>query len=810
MRGLIQDIRICSRGLARRPLYAGVAIVTLGLGIGAATAMLGVAQTVLLPNLSYEDPDRLVTLWQEWPGYRGVGAYNNLTDDQYRLWRDNTLLFDNVAMFNASAWGEATLTGRGEPTRVGIGSATASLADVVGVAPMIGRWFLKEEEGLGNGAAAPVAVVSHGLWSRLLAADPGAIGDTVELDGVPRTVVGVLPPDFRLRWLSESPLQSPEFAAKDVWVPYGQTWDCVSCGSSMYQGVGRLSAGVTIEQAQAEAERILEGSASWVNQISVRFVPRSVDEIRGLASPLLLLLIATCVLLLIACGNVATLAAAEVQGRRAEIATRVALGASSLRIISLSLVESVILGLVGSVLGVVIAAGGVKVLGALAPPIPRIDQVAVDLPLVFIAAGLGVVAGCLFGAAPSLAFGRSPLAGLAKGSGRTKTARSDRFQATVIGLEIALAVVLLISAGLLAKSFSKLLDVNPGFDTESLATAHLSLPDDRYANEEQQNRFLDDVLRRMDSIPGAVSATAANGLPFPGRTSGWSVWKVEQPTQDDRLSTRLFHVAAGYHEAMGIPILAGRGFTDADDTDAERVAVVGESLAAGLWPNRSPIGERMHYPWGTVVIVGIAGDIKRGSLSGEQEKMFYVPFAQHARGSVSFAVRATGDAAQVIAQMREAIWAVDSNLAITDTEVMASLMANSAGDERFRTLLISFFSIAAVLLAVVGVFGVTARAVARRTRELAIRLALGADRADLTRLVVGRSLTVGLLGVAGGVVVAFWTSRWVGRFLFGVNAFDVTTYLVVCLSVLAVAVVASYIPARRSTRVDPVETLRSE
>ena len=321
MESLAQDIRMGIRSLVRRPLFTGVAVLTLGLGIGATTMMFGVVETVLRPDLPYPDADRLVTLWQEWPGYRGLRSHINLTDDQYRLWRDDQTLFQDVAMFAASEWDFGTLTQRGRPSRIGLGTATASLRDVLGVRLYLGRWFLPEEEGSAPGEAAPVAVLSYKLWQNAFGGMPETVGKTIVLDGMPRTIVGILAPDFQLRWLTESPLQGRELAAKDIWVPYGQAWDCVGCGASMYQGVGRLKDGVTLEQAQAETQRILAGSMESVD-IKVSLVPRDEDEVRGLASPLLLLLGGTVLLLLIACGNIATLSVSEIHCRRQELRAR--------------------------------------------------------------------------------------------------------------------------------------------------------------------------------------------------------------------------------------------------------------------------------------------------------------------------------------------------------------------------------------------------------------------------------------------------------------------------------------------------------
>jgi putative ABC transport system permease protein len=810
MESFVQDIVMSIRSLVRRPLFTGVAVLTLGLGVGAMTTMYGVVDTVLRPILPYPEPERVVTLWQEWSGYRGLGSYINLTDDQYRLWRDEQSHFQDVAMFAASEWGWGTLTDRDRPRRVGVGSATASLDDVLGVQLHLGRWILPEEEGTAVGDATPVAVLSYTLWQNDFGADPEAIGGTVVLDGLPRTIIGVLPPNFELRWLTESPLQGPELGAKDVWVPYGQTWDCVGCGSSMYQGVGRLADGVTLEQAQAEAQRILEGSMGS-HDIEVRLVPRPVDEVRGLASSLLLLLGGTGLLLLIACGNMATISVSEMHCRRAEFAVRAALGAGRWRITRLVLAESVILGLFGSAVGLMVAAGGAEVLKDLAPPIPRIHQLGINLRCLAFAAGLGTLSGFVFGSIPSLRFANeSTTFSAGTAAGRTQMGRTSRFHAAVIAAEIALAVVLLVTGGLLTRSLFKLLAVDPGIDVENLATAHISLPDDRYDTEVLQMQFLEDVVARLRQIPGATAVTAANGLPFPGRTGGWGVWLGDQPTTEDMVSAKLFHVAAGYHEAMGIPLLAGRTINHGDGPDSQKVAVVSESLARTLWPGRSPLDARLHYPWGTVAVVGVVADVKREDLGRNQELTFYVPFSQHATSSLAFAVRTSSNPLRAIQLIRNAIWAIDGEIAITQEGTMESLIARSASNERFRTLLIGVFGISATLLAAVGIFGVTARMVGQRTRELAIRMAVGARESDLTKMVIGQNLTAGFFGTVFGLIGALWISRFIERFLFDIETTDPLTYGATCALVLALSVTASYFPARRSIRIDPTDVLRAE
>jgi putative ABC transport system permease protein len=379
-----------------------------------------------------------------------------------------------------------------------------------------------------------------------------------------------------------------------------------------------------------------------------------------------------------------------------------------------------------------------------------------------------------------------------------------------VALEVALTAVLLVTGGLLTRSLSSLLDVDPGFDPENLATLHVSLPESRYADQESHASFVTEVLQELTTIPGAVAVTAGNNLPFPGTISGWAVRDEAADPTLPRLSGALFHVAPGFHETLGIRLVDGRTFTESDGPDAPSVAIVSETLADRLWPNGNAVGRRLAYPWTTVTVVGVVADVQRKGLGAPPELDFYVPFSQLPRAGVSFAVRTFSDPTLAIPQMRDAVWSVDSELAIIRSGTMESLISSSASDERFRTLLMGAFGILASALAAVGVFGVTARTVAQRTREMGIRMALGARESGVVTEILGGSLIAGLLGIAVGIVGALWASRLVSGFLFNIEPTDPTTYAVVVSLLLTLCLLASYLPARRIARVDPVDVLKVE
>jgi putative ABC transport system permease protein len=447
----------------------------------------------------------------------------------------------------------------------------------------------------------------------------------------------------------------------------------------------------------------------------------------------------------------------------------------------------------------------------MAPPIPRIDQVGVNGIALAFAVAIGSASGLVFGTIPATFAARTSNGSALESTRRsTATAGASRFQKSVVCLEVALTAVILVTGGLLTRSLSQLLAVDPGFESENLATVHVSLPDSRYETQESQAAFVNDVLRELETIPGARAATAANNLPFPGTTAGWGVRGENADPNAPRLSAKLFHVTPGFHETMGIRLVDGRGFTEADGPDGPSVAVVSEEFARRMWPDMSPIGLRVRYPWTTVTVVGVAADVRRETLGAAPELVFYVPFSQFTRPDVSFAVRMSGDAAGVIPQIRTAVWSVDDALAITQSGTMESLIAKSASDERYRTLLMSAFGILASVLAAVGIFGVTARAVSSRTREMGIRMALGQRESGIISNILRGTLVVGLLGTVVGIIGALWASKAVSGLLFNVEASDPVTYAVVACSLLVLCVLASYLPARRIARVDPVDVLRAE
>jgi predicted permease len=770
--------------------------------------MFSVVNGVLLTDVQYRDPERVTSIWQRvegWEGYTAAGEVR-LRYPQYRDLVQQSTTFEGVALY-ASDRGETTLSGGVRPELVRVGAATASLLQVLGVSTALGRWFMPEEEGNQAGDRSMVTVLSHGTWVGRYGQDRDILGRAVLLNGRSYTVVGVLPPGFRMQWLSKSLVGGDDPGRRDFWVPIGSPDWIGYEGSAMWEGVGRLAPGVSYERARAEAGPILR--QTWEQSTEALIMPRVSEEVRGLSSPLLLLFGATGLLLLIACGNVAVLSLGEMSGREQEVTTRMAVGAGRGRIARQLLTESVLLGVLGSTLGALVTLAATRALVALAPPIPRIDQVEVNLGVLGFAALVGTVAGLLFGVAPAVVFARKTLASSLRSTGRGDSRRKPGVERIVIAGAIALATVLLVGSGLLARSLSCLMDVELGFDAEGLVALSVQLPRDRYPyKEEAAGQFVNRVLLEMEAIPGVTAASAANDLPFPGHAAEWAARLT--PEDSSYLMPRGYHVAPGHLDFMDIPILEGRGITAEDGLDSRPVTVVSESLARALWRDGSPVGREMVYPVETVEVVGVVGDVQQSALNQRTPLTFYVPFAQHNRRVLSFAVRTASEPADILPAMREALWRVDGDLAISSAGKLDAVIARSAKEERYRTVLMGAFAALATLLATVGITGVTARSVAQQTRELGIRKALGAEDGALVGGVLRSAVLTGSLGVGVGLLGALGVGRVMAGFLFGVEAHDPLTYAAVSALFLVACAAASYLPARRVVRVDPVRVLNTE
>lgn len=805
METFIQDTRFGLRTLWKRPLFTLMAIGTLGLGIGAATAIFSVVNGVLLQPPPYEEPGELISVWQTYPEWQeepmlaDMWDWGYLSYPGYQRWREGQTHFQDVAIHTSKA---RDFTGLGEPERITVGVASSSLFGVLAVQPVLGRAFLPEED-VEDGPR--VAILSHAFWQERFGGDPEVLGRTIDLNRNPFAVVGVMPRDFELRGLGFF----GSGGEKPVWIPVGADGQRRREGSHGYEAIARLSPGATLAQALPEAVSLIPAADEEPGH-SVRMAPWQELERAGLQSPLLILLGASLVLLLIACGNVAMLLLGEFTGRRHEMATRTALGAGGGRLARQLLTESVLLGVAGSALGVVIALAGTRALLSAAPPLPRLDLVRVDTPVLFFGVGLGIVTGILFGLAPSWSLTRGRLKESLGSGWRSGPRGAFSLQRFVISVELALTVILLVSGTLLARSLGELLSVDTGFHQESVVMARVYLPSYRYGDAADRAVQAERMRQALSGVPGVVAVSGTNSLPFYNSPDALS-YGVEGLSWPEDISPHAStqSVLPGFFETMGIRILEGRGILDTDGLGSRPVAVISETMARRHWPNSSALGARVLFG-DTLEVVGVAADVVHESLDSEPLATMYVPFLRQAGTSINFVVRAGGDPETLFAPVRGAVWSVDSDAPISRVSTLPDLILDSARDERFRAVLMVVFAMCATILAGAGVFGVTARSVAQRTKEMGIRKALGAEPGSLVLLALSGTLQVGLVGVSLGLVGAYWSSRLLTQFLFGIEAWDPATYLSVAAALLGLSAIASYLPSRRAGLVPPMEVLREE
>ncbi len=803
-----QDFRYAAKSFGRRRTFLGLAASTLGLGIGLSTAMYSVVHAVLGTAPDYQDPERVVSIWQRVEGRAGQTrtGETRLQFPQYVALRDNCPAFSGVALY-AADWGESALAGPDGPVPVRVGAATASLLPTLGISPPLGRWFLPEEEGDRAGPLSQVVVLSHSTWAVRFGGDPELLGRPVVLNGISYTVVGVLPPGFRMQWLSNSVNRAADPGPRDFWVPIGAPGWNERPGSTMWEAVARLAEGVTIEQARVEAGPIL--AAVWDRPAEAVVIPRTTDEARGIRSPILLLFGASGILLLIACGNVALLSFAETANRGEELGIKTAIGAGPGRILRQALAESLILGACGSAIGALVAMWATPVLVSMAPAIPRLDDVGIDGWVLGFATGLGVLTGLVSGVGPALLHSRDSASPLFLARGWKTPSPSQKIGKAVLSAEVALTFILLVGSGLFVESVRRVGEVSPGFDAEDLVGLKVVLPRGQYPYKDQAATvFMERVLSEIRAAPGVGSASAVNELPFPGRVSRWA--GRSDPNDSSSLMPKVYHVAPGYFDLMGIPMVEGRDFSSDDNLDSPPVAVVGESLARALWGNASPIGRLLYYPIEAVRVVGVVRDVRQVVLGEAPPLTFYVPHAQHNRPELTFVARTHVEASGILPALRSAVWAVDGGIVVSEGGSLEDAVARSTAGLQFRTVLMVIFAALAALLASVGITGLTARSVGMRSRELAIRQALGAEDRPLVAGMVGEILLIAGIGIGLGVPGALIFGSAMASLLVGVDTFDLTVMgIVVSLTFFGCAL-ASFIPARRIVRLDTMSVLKRE
>jgi putative ABC transport system permease protein len=800
---VFSDLRFAIRTLSRRRAFFAIAVVTLALGIGAATSIFSVVDGVLFRPLPFSEPGRLVSVWQTYPHWLKEPILASSWDKisfsvpEYRDWRAGQTSFDDVAIYTS---GQQLLSNGTTSELVPTIQASSSLLSVLRVRPILGRDFLPGEDIPGGPA---VALVSYDAWQSRYGGDSTVIGTIVPFETKAYEIVGVLPPKLSLRRTAAPP---PQF-----WMPMQDSSDAASRGSHSYLGLARLRAGIPENQAALEVVRVVNASTP-TRESGARVTPLQIEQTRDVRKPLLVLLAAVALLLLIACVNVATLLLGEGASREHEMATRVALGAARGRLVRQLLTESLTLAAIGASLGTALAFGGTRVLVALAPArIPGLADVRTDLRVLGVALAAAVLTGVVFGLAPALSLSRSGLASLMRlGAGQSVRGRG-RLQRGFVSVQLALSVVLLVGGGLLSRSFARLTAVHPGFDPERLLTVRTALPRAIAANEAARIDYHAQSLARLAATPGVVAVTGATSVPFTNGNSSTTV-EIEGPAGTEKGESREAQqrvATANYFPTLGIPLRAGRLFTEQDRQGAPLVAIVSESMARRDWPNASPLGKRIRYRGAWRTVVGIVGDVRFRSLSSDLEATVYAPFSQMPQG-LTFLVRTRGDAASMAPVVRAALTDVNRAAPVTTIDTMDELIRRSFAEERYRTMLIGMFGVLAAVLAAVGMYGVTARAVSRRTREVGIRMALGASSRAVSRLIVTQTLAGVTLGVGVGIIGALTITRLLVPFLYGVSASDPWTYVAIVALLAIVSVAASWLPARRAGRVSPATVMRAE
>jgi predicted permease len=810
---LRQDVRFALRLVVRTPLLTAAIVATLALGIGIASAVFSLVHAVVLRPLDYHEPDDLVQLFET--GAREGGEADWVSYPNFRDWRRTNDVFAEMAAYRYRLF---TLTGaEGAESYLGL-ECTDRLFNVLGVQPVLGRSFAAGEDRPGRER---VAVISHALWERRFHADANVIGRVVTVDGQPYSIVGVMPGAFTF----PNSVPGDRIAPSDLWIPMRPSDDLADRDSHNYWAVARLAPGVTLDRARAVMRTIADNLARHYpasnKDFTVTVLPLKIYVAGTARQALFLLLSAIGVVLVLMCANVANLLLSRAEARRREMAMRQALGASRARLVTQTLTESLVLALGGAAAGLAIAYYATRLLVRLAPQnIPRLQNTAVDAQVLgFMVLVTGCI-GILFGLAP--AFWGSYVnvqQALKEGSGRVSGSTiGARIRQALVVTQLALAVMLLVAAGLLVRSFVRLTSVDLGFNAPHLLTAIVNLPPARYGDPAQQVAFFENAVQRIEALPGIVSAAVSDSIPLTGINDqgGFAIeGRPNPPPGTSGPHANRPRVSAKYFETMGLRLIDGRRFDARDRRDSQPVAIVSDLAARMYWPGASPVGKRLAMEWvdGRPVwrqIVGVVQATRHFGLEAPQKAEIYLPHQQAPSPFMQLVVRTQGDPADLIAPIRREIAALDSDQAAFAFQTMESLIAEASARRRFQTALVTAFAVLALLLAAIGVYGVMGHMVMQRSREIGVRLALGAMSKDVVAMVLRSGLRLALPGVAVGLAGAFSLSGILGSFLFGVSALDPLTYAGVAALLVLVAVFATYLPSRAAARLDPLVVLREE
>jgi putative ABC transport system permease protein len=801
METLLRDIRYGVRSLLKRPGFTAVALIALALGIGANTAIFSLVNAVLVKPLPFAEPDRLVWMWGN---IRNGGSRASVSPLDFVDYRTQNTTFEHFAAA-ISVPVPINLTGNGEPERLISGVVTGNYFQALGVQPALGRTFLAENETTGRDQ---VAVISYGLWQKVFGGDPGIVNRTVTLDGKAFVVLGIMPKDFSFPQGSE------------LWVP--MTFDVrpqmKQRKAHFLRPVGRLKPGITMAQAQADTDAIArrleqqypDTNTGWnLRLVSLR------EQLVGNTKPTLFILFgAVGFVLLIACANVANLLLVRAATREREIALRTALGAGRWRIVRQMITESVLLALVGGALGAMLATWGVELLVALsADNIPATAQVKIDATVLGFTLLISLLTGVLFGLAPALRTMRLNLSESLKEGGRSGSdgPQRNRTRSVLVVLESAVAVVLLIGAGLLMRSLLQLQNINPGFDSNNVLTMRLDLSEQKYSTLEKSANFFEQFVSRVTALPGVEKVGLISELPLSGQPNDMPYVVEGRPPSgpDGGFDDDFRRINQHYFSAMKIPLLRGRNFTEQEVRQGAKVVIVSDLLVQQVFPNEEPLGKRLVMSMGNqpFEIIGVVGDIRHRALESEPRPAMYLPTYD---GWMNVVIRTQGNPGNLAAAVRKEVREIDPDQPVAAVKTMDQWLETAVAAPRYRTTLLGLFALLALVLASTGIYGVMSYSVTQRTHEIGVRMALGARQIDVLKLVVRQGMLLVLLGVALGLVGAVALTRVMSSLLFGVTAKDPLTFGVVAMLLALVAFVACFIPARRATKVDPLVALRYE
>jgi putative ABC transport system permease protein len=804
---LLHDLRYAARLQRKNPGFTIIAVIALALGIGANTAIFSVVNTVLLRPLPYKDPERLVMVWEDATkhGYpRDTPAAANFVD-----WRDQSQVFEGMAAIADTSF---NLTGSGEPERLEGRRVSANMFPLLGVEPQIGRVFTAAEDQPG---AQRVVLLSHALWQRRFGGDPGIVGQSLTLNGETYVVVGVMPARFK-------------FPSSDdqAWVPIAFTQEEAGNRNTHYLEVlARLKSGVSLSQAQSEmstiAARLQQQYPQQNADLGAVVQPLHEHLVGDIKPALLVLLGAVGLVLLIACANVANLLLARAAVRQKEIAVRVALGARRWRLIRQFLTESVLLSTLGGLVGLAIAYGGMVLLKAFIPEnISQARAISIDLKVLSFTLLVSVATGLIFGLTPAIQAARFNQIETLKEGGRDAATGGGgkRLRGLLVMAEVAISLVLLIGAGLLINSFLRLRNVDPGFRAENLLTMKIVLPEPKYEEMERRSAFYTELIQRVQSLAGVRSAALTTNLPLyrQGNSIGINIEGRPAPPPGQELIVVTRIISPGYFDTMSIPLLRGRQLTDQDTETTPNVVVISETMARRFWPGEDAVGRRIavgriRSPADWVQVIGVAKDVRQFELNAEPKPQMYLTHRQFGFFDLrDLVVKTDVDPASLAATVRKAVWEIDKDQPVSNIQTMEQILADSIARQRFSMMLLAIFAAVALVLAAVGIYGVMSYSVAQRTHEIGIRMALGAQTGAVLKLAVGYGMKLVMAGIVIGLIAAFALTRVMSTLLFGVTATDPTTFALISLLLIAVAVLASYLPARRATRVNPIIALRYE